>query len=204
MKRVLQIVLAVVVIVLAYVLYQQIMTPLRFQKEVKIREAAVIDRIKDIRSAERAYRQVHSSYADNFDTLISFVLNDSIEYERAIGSEDDSVAVAKGLLKREKFYRRAIDTIFGAKKLTPEVVEQLRYIPYGSGNEFILDAGALETESKVVVQVFEAKAPYTLFLGDLDKQELANLIDERVSIDKYPGIKVGSLEQATNDAGNWE
>ena len=204
-KAAIQIVLALVVIGLAFVVYRQLTFPLQFDKEVEKRSAAVIDRIKDIRSAERAYKQVYDKYCGNFDSLIAFVLTDSMVYERSFGSADDSVAVARGLVKSEQFKMAVIDTAFGTKKLTPAQVQQLRYIPYSADQEYILEAGALETESGVTVQVFECRAPFKAYLSDLNHQELVNLIDERENTFKdYPGIKVGSMTSATNDAGNWE
>lgn len=209
-RTILQIVLAVVIVGLIIVLTMQIMNPLRFDKERKTRETVVIERIKDIRSAQRAYKQQYNEYSTNFNDLIRFVLNDSLTYERTFGSADDSVAVAQGLVRTEKFKKAAIDTIFGTRILTPEAVRELRYIPFselsdGERKEYVMDATILETESKVKVPVFEAKAPYKDFLGDLNKQLLINLIDEQKNVlRKYPGIKVGSLEVATNDAGNWE
>lgn len=205
MKKVIQIVLALLVVFLIFVVYKQITTPLKFQKEVAQRSAAVIERIKDIRTAERAYKQANSVYTGNFDSLINFVLNDSLVFERAFGSADDSVAVAKGLVKREKFKMAVIDTIFGSKKMTPEMVKKIRIIPFSQNEEFILQAGELNTESGVNVKVFEARAPYKSYLYDLNQQELINLIDERENtFNDYPGIKVGSMTSATNDAGNWE
>ena len=204
-KAAIQIVLALVVIGLAFVVYRQLTIPLQFDKEVEKRSAAVIDRIKDIRSAERAYKQVYDKYCGNFDSLIAFVLTDSMVYERSFGSADDSVAVARGLVKSEQFKMAVIDTAFGTKKLTPAQVQQLRYIPYSADQQYILEAGALETESGVTVQVFECRAPFKAYLSDLNHQELVNLIDERENTFKdYPGIKVGSMTSATNDAGNWE
>ena len=106
--------------------------------------------------------------------------------------------------KREKFNVAAIDTIFGDRKLTPEQIKNFRFIPYGNGKEYIMSAGDLATESKVVVPVFECKAPYKSFLIDLDQQLLVNLIDDSKTLNRYPGIKVGSMTEATNEAGNWE
>lgn len=204
MKKVIQIVLAIAIIGLAYVLYDQIMTPLEFQKHQKARETAVIEKIKDIRTAERAYKQAKQAYTANFDELVSFLMNDSLVFEKAIGSSDDSVAVAKGLVKIEKFKIAAKDTVFGAKKLSVEDIKNFALIPFGQGKKFILDAGTFTTESKVVVPVFVCKAPYKDFMSDLDQQELINLIDDRATLGKYAGIKVGAMDQATNDAGNWE
>lgn len=213
-KTIIQIVLAIVVIALAYMLYDSIMAPVRFDNTRIAREKAVIERISDIRSAQRGYKQVHGEYTGSFDTLINFVLTADMTFERQLVSADDSVGLAKlkKLRKKniEKFTVKAIDTVFGAKKLTPEQVEQLRFIPFsaaaneGVAMEFIMGASKVEV-GNVKVPVFEAKAPYKSFLRDQDEQLLVNLIDEQKNVlYRYPGIKVGDLNQATNDAGNWE
>ncbi len=206
LKLSLQIVLLAAIVVLAWVLVRQIVIPIQFDKQVKLREAAVIERIIDIRSAEQAFKQKNQRYVADFDSLINFVLTDSLEFERQLGSADDSVAVARGLVKTEKFKRAVVDTVFAPKRLTAQQVRDLKFVPYAEpGTEFILRAGMLTTESKVIVPVFEAKAPYKMFLYDLDRQLLVNLIDEsKNALLKYPGIQVGSVERATNDAGNWE
>ena len=41
---------------LVYVIYDQISTPIRFEQEMKAKKAQVIDRIKDIRTAQRAFK----------------------------------------------------------------------------------------------------------------------------------------------------
>jgi hypothetical protein len=55
----------------------------------------------------------------------------------------------------------------------------------------------------VEVHVFEAKAPFTAFLNGMDEQTIINLISKFEDIDKYPGLKVGSLMEPSTD-GNWE
>ena len=204
-KVIIQIVLALTIIVLCYVLVNEIAKPVRFAQTKNSRESAIIERLKDIRTAQRAYKQVHQKYTGSFDTLVNFVLTESLPFKKSIGSKDDSLAVAKGLVKEEVFYVPVIDTIFSPKKLLPEQIRSFEFIPHGLNNaKFYLDAGMFTTESKVVVPVFEARAPYKLYLGDLDPQELRNLVDDREKLDKYPGLKVGALDKATNDEGNWE
>ena len=56
MKKIAQIILAVVIVALVYVIYDQISTPIRFEQEMKAKKAQVIDRIKDIRTAERSFK----------------------------------------------------------------------------------------------------------------------------------------------------
>ncbi len=200
-KNLLQIVLLAIVCFLAYAVYMQIKTPLDFNEVKSLRDQDVINRLKDIRTAERAYKQVYSKYTGSFDTLINFIKNDSMIYLIKTGSADDSVAVAKGLVKTIEVKVAVMDTIF--KKGFD--ADQIRYIPHSDNVEFILAADTLTTGSKVTIPVFEAKAPFKTYLDDERfHQELVNLIDRQKTIGKYPGMKVGSITEATNDAGNWE
>ena len=210
MKKVLQICLAIVIIALAYVVYRQIATPVEFENERKTKEVAVIERIKDIRTAERAFKSKYQRFTGSFDTLINFILNDSLIMERRLVDEDDSAAMAQLKLRKiqnvEEFSIPVIDTVFAPRKLSVADVQNLRYIP-GTENkvEFLLAAGSVET-GNVVVPVMECKAPYKMFLDTVKyRQELINLIDENKNIyNKYPGVKVGDINQPNNEAGNWE
>ena len=78
MKRIAQIILGVVILGLVYVIYDQISTPIRFDDEVKVRNAQVIDRIKDIRTAQRAFKSKYQRFTGSFDTLTNFILQDTL------------------------------------------------------------------------------------------------------------------------------
>ena len=196
---------------LIYVIYVQISTPIRFDKETKAKKAQVIDRIKDIRTAQRAFKSKYQHFTASFDSLTAFVLTDTLELERKIVDEDDSVAMAmlkkSGKKNIEKFKIAVIDTIFAPKKVTRQDVENFRYIP-GTGNkaQFIMEAGIITTESKVVIPVVECRAPYKMFLDTVAyRQEVINLIDdEQNDFNRYPGVKFGSMDSGNNEAGNWE
>ena len=54
------------------------------------------------------------------------------------------------------------------------------------------------------MQVFQAQAPNNFILNGLDRQEIINLNDVANQLKRYPGLRVGSLTEATNNAGNWE
>ena len=97
---ILQVVLAVIIVALIYVIYKQISTPIRFDNEQKAKEAAVIERIKDIRTAERQFKSKYQRFTADFDSLINFVLTETMEGERKIVDEDDSVGMA--MLKKMK------------------------------------------------------------------------------------------------------
>ena len=211
MKKLFQIILAVAIVGLVYVIYVQISTPIRFDKETKAKKAQVIDRIKDIRTAQRAFKSKYQHFTASFDSLSAFVLTDTLELERKIVDEDDSAAMAmlkkSGKKNIEKFKIAVIDTIFAPKKVTRQDVENFSFIP-GTGNkaQFIMEAGIITTESKVVIPVVECRAPYKAFLDTVAyRQEVINLIDEEQNnFNRYPGVKFGSMDSGNNEAGNWE
>ena len=211
MKKLFQIILAVAIVGLIYVIYVQISTPIRFDQEMKTKKAQVIDRIKDIRTAQRAFKSKYQRFTGSFDTLANFILQDTLELERKIVDEDDSVAMAmlkkSGKKNIEKFKIAVIDTIFAPKKVTRQDVENFRFIP-GTGNkaQFIMEAGIITTESKVVIPIVECRAPYKAFLDTVAyRQEVINLIDEEQNnFNRYPGVKFGSMDSGNNEAGNWE
>ena len=211
MKKLFQIILAVAIVGLVYVIYVQISTPIRFDKETKAKKAQVIDRIKDIRTAQRAFKSKYQHFTASFDSLSAFVLTDTLELERKIVDEDDSAAMAmlkkSGKKNIEKFKIAVIDTIFAPKKVTRQDVENFRFIP-GTGNkaQFIMEAGIITTEPKVVIPVVECRAPYKAFLDTVAyRQEVINLIDEEQNnFNRYPGVKFGSMDSGNNEAGNWE
>ena len=208
-KKIIQLILALVIIGLSFYIYQLIATPIKFENEQKVREAAVIERIKDIRTAERQFKSKYQRFTASFDTLINFVLTETMEGERKIVDEDDSVAMAqlKRLKKKniETFTFSVKDSLF--KHLSEKDVRDLRYIPFTDNHtEFILEAGIINTESKIVIPTVECRAPYIAFLDTVAyRQEIINLIDNDMNNrNRYPGIKFGSMESGNNEAGNWE
>ncbi len=212
MKTAIQVVLAVAIIVLGYLLWESIQKPIRFNKEKNRIERATIQRLKDIRSAQLAFRSEHGRFTGDFDSLIVFLKTDSFSVVQAIGSVPDSMieemgrqkaelqALKEGLISRDTIRLSVKDSLFTANY----PIDSLKFAPYTQGYEFELGAGVLATTSKVVVRVFEAKVPYDILLAGLDRQLIVNYKETREKITGYPGLKVGSLEEATNNAGNWE
>lgn len=199
MKSVYQIVLAIIIVIIGYFLYESIMAPIRFEKEKNRRFNATIERLKDIRTAQVAFKSQYGKYTGSFDTLIDFLKNGKIKVVKQIGSEDDSVAVAQGKVFRDTILIFTRDTI-----LKGCTYDSLRFVPYSGSTPFQMEAGELLTESKIRIKVFECKTPYEVILKGLDRQEIINLKDLAKKLNKYPGLKVGSMTEATNNAGNWE
>jgi len=212
MRTVIQIILVLAIVFLGYMVYESILTPIRFNKEKNKREQVVIKRMIDIREAQKAYKEVNLRYTGSFDTLINFLKNDSFMIIKAIGMIPESlidstqniekareIALKRGIIKRETSKVAVLDSIFGREY----PVDSLRFVPYTSGNNFDMKAGNYVTTSGLNVKVLEVSIPYKDFLKDLDPQLVVNYIDQRVKITKFPGLKFGSFAEGTL-SGNWE
>jgi len=189
-KKAIQILLAVIILVLGYLIFESIMTPIRFKKERQHREEATIKRLKDIRIAQIAFKSEYERFTGDFDSLIEVMGK----------PEAEKIALGQGLIERDTIQLSVIDSLFYAGY----PVDSIRFVSFTTGQEFELGAGELETGSKVRVKVFEAMVPYSILLEGLDPQLIASYTEERERITGYPGLKVGSVDEATNNAGNWE
>lgn len=199
MKKLVHALLLLAIAALAYLLFESIMDPIRFNEEKDKRYGATVERLKNIRIAERAYKSEFGRFTGSFDTLVNFLKTGTMTIEMQIGSMDDSIAVAQ-----KKVFRQKIKVKVSEKILVGSNLDSLAYVPYTGGKKFELAAARILTTSKVVVPVFECKVHNDVLLNGLTRQLIVNLNDERKKTDRYPGIKVGSLTEATNDAGNWE
>ena len=90
MKKIVNIVLTLCVVGLAYICVGSIMGSINFGKVREAREKQIIARLIDIRTAQVAYRDLHQGqYTDNFDELIEFVKNDSLPFVKKVGELSD-------------------------------------------------------------------------------------------------------------------
>jgi hypothetical protein len=201
MKTVIQIILGVIVIVLAYLLYDSLMQPIRFNKEVEFRKELVVQRLKDIRELQVAYKDNYGRYSGGFDTLVNFYKHDSLKIIKQVGSWDDSLAVAKKLVYTDTIRIAVKDTLFRSR--AGFNIDSLAYVPIVH-EPFQLQAISYMSISKVAIPLFEASVHNDVYLKGLDRQSIVNLNDEHKNMNKYPGVKVGSVTQPNNNAGNWE
>ncbi len=207
MKTAIQIILFLAIIILGYFVWESIQAPIRFKNEVDRREEATINKLIDIRIMQVAYKDVKGKFTGSFDTLIDFVKHDSFPIVRKDFQEGwdpdlytEKEGIRRGLIKVSVTKKSVLDSLFGRDY----PIDNIKYIPFTSKSEFIMGAGQVETGSKVSVKVFEVSALYDTLLTGLDEQLVINYIYEREKITKFPGLRVGSLEEATNNAGNWE
>ncbi len=228
MKAVLNIVLAAIAVFLLYICYESVMGPVRFEEEKNVRDKAVQARLLDIRKAQAEYSNTHDrQYTNNFDSLIYFVKNQKLPlvFKKGVLSDaqlESGLTEAKAMaiinkakktgkydevrknglenFSRDTTWVAVIDTIF-PKGFN---ADSLRYVPFGNGAQFQMDTLTQVARSGAPICLLEVKTPYEAYLGDLDKQEIINLKDQQQQLNKYCGLKIGDLETANNNAGNWE
>lgn len=210
MRTVFQILLIVAAVVLTYLIYQGIQRPIEFEQAKEKRYEATIQRLKNIRKAQLAYKDVYGNFTGSWDTLINFVMHDSVRNVRKVGELTDSMieaglterkALEMGLIIRDTIKESVVESLYGSS-FDPE---QLKYIPVPDTTaEFQLGSTVITTGSGIKVPVFEAKAHNNIVLEGLDRQYIINLNEQSRLNEKYPGLKVGSLTETINNAGNWE
>lgn len=224
MKKAFNIILGVCALALLYLCYGSIMEPIEFNKQKDIREAAVKERLIQIRDAEEQYRTLHQGeFCDSFSVLIDFIKNAKVPFVSKVGELSDeqmekglteakaaaivksgnaAAIAANGLqnFRRDTVWINMVDTIFG-KGFN---ADSIQYIPYSNGEKFELEKSIYVGRSGVTQNVMECRAPYAAYLKGLSEREIFNLEDEAEKRSVYGGLKIGDLSTPNNNAGNWE
>ncbi len=206
MKTIIQIVLWIACIVLGYLIYKSVTGPIEFKKVKEQRFAKVISVMKDIRNSQEAYKTVNGKFANDFQSLVSFVdtgkytitqQRDSsyMEFDRNYGIDllkeitiIDTlgfVSVKDSLFKGDNRYKTMMNVPFGQ-----------------NGETFEMKADIIE-KSGYRAPVFEVKVKNDSILYDQPKDLLARE-NSQVSVEEVNGseIKVGSLTEVSTN-GNW-
>jgi hypothetical protein len=196
-RLIVRIVLTVLIIVLGYLVFESVMGPVRFQKELDQRKRVVVDRMKDLRNIQLTYRALNNAYADNFDTLLNFLKNTRIPVVKIVPDPADTTFTRT--INDTIAYVRAGDSLLQHAKYP---IDSLPYIPFSSGQKFELEAGRID-RGGVMVNVFEARAHLNKYLAGMNEQLLRNMVSSEEQIGRYPGLRVGSMTEPSTD-GNWE
>ncbi|MDD4148820.1 MAG: hypothetical protein PHE33_02215 [Bacteroidales bacterium] len=189
------------IVALAYLIVVGINKPIKFEEQRVLRFNKTIDRLKDIRTAQVAYKEVTGFYTPDFDTLVDFIKKEDIRVVRAIGFVPDSLTEAQalklGIVSRDTFYVPIIDSLFKHIKYP---IDSIGYSPVGKRTRFLMDTAAVMTGSGVEVKVFQCYALNMDILDGLDKQLIINYN----ALKNDSCMRVGNLKEANNNAGNWE
>jgi len=194
-----QIVLAIAIVLLAYFVYESIMKPVRFNKEVAARRIVVIEKLEHIREAQIAFKEVHGLYANTFDTLAIFIESGKLPLVKKTSTLPDSLSelpefkqIELGYLKFDTTFVSAFDSLYG--DVEDFDLEKLSFIPFSEGDEFSLETGEIE-KGQVKVAVMRVFAPKQSFLKGLD--------EDFIERDNVKDLEMGSMMEPSTD-GNWE
>lgn len=190
-------ILAVVIIVLGYLIFASINKPVKFENTLNSRGEVIIAKLKDIRTGENLFRNQYGRYTASFDSLVTFLKTGKIPEVKIIPDPADTTYTRT--INDTIGYINIFDSIY-SKKSYP--LEKLNEVPFSKGDLFALMAGKIN-RGGVDVAVFEASARLETYTKDLDKQLVVNRIKEIEDNSKFPGLKVGSMTEASTD-GNWE
>ena len=107
-KKILTVAMLLLACFMGYGLYKTIQEPIAFKKEKSKREEAVIASLKNIRTAQQAYRGITGGFAPSFDTLSQVILNDSFMLIQIFGDPDDPT---NSTFYSDTSYMRAADSM---------------------------------------------------------------------------------------------
>lgn len=190
--------LALVAILLAYLVFDSIRQPVAFENTRRERELKVVQSLKDIRSTQTLFKQTYNRYTASFDSLIEYVKTGELPVVNIVADPNDTTFTKT--INDTVGYIKVIDSLFRNRENFD--VNTLRIVPFSQNQEFELEAGSIK-RGGLKVAVFEAKTPYKSYLWDLDPQRVNNLRAEQEDLDKYAGLKVGSMDEPSL-SGNWE
>tara|TARA_Y100001935_G_C17254440_1_gene482848 strand:- start:54 stop:686 length:633 start_codon:yes stop_codon:yes gene_type:complete len=194
-------------IILAFFVYNSISSEVEFNKIAKERIAENVQKLKDLRTLQIAFKRENEAFADNFNSLMNFLQNDSTRIVKMEGVNDtlidgeeisDELALKLGLIKRDTIYVSAMESIFDENYINsrdnnyPFDINSLNIIPF-TDKQYNIDANVIE-KGKVSVQVFEISATYKDIFYGLDA--------ENKKYDLNSLLKVGSMTEASLN-GNW-
>ena len=228
-KIVLEIALAAVIVLLVWLTVKSVQKPVKFNKEVAARSQVAIQRLKDIRTLQVAFKSENGRFSPTMDTLKLFYETGKMSIVLQIGSMDDSLAVANTeavkkanknlkpdqmIVKLQEAYKQGIPVVYSITTQVPVKdtlfnnrpdfhIDSLAYIPFSGGQKTEMES-TIKMVSGVHVPLFEARMPYKALCKGLDNQLRINLDAERRDQNKYEGLQVGSVTAPNNNAGNWE
>ena len=228
-KIILEVILAALICLLTWLTVKSIQKPVNFKNELKARSQVGIQRLKDIRTLQVAFKSVNGRFSPTLDSLKMFYENGQMDIIMQIGSHDDSVAVANTdaikkankKLKPEEITEKLKEAYAAGQKVVfssvtkmavkdtlfthrPDFcIDSLFYIPF-SGKQPVEMESAIKTVSGVQVPLFEARMPYKALCMGMDNQLRINKDAECRDQNRYEGLQVGSITAPNNNAGNWE
>lgn len=227
-KIILNLLLFICAVGLAYACYRSIYSDIEFDKLKAERENVVKAQLMKIREAEEKFKVAHrGEYCGTIDSLIDFIKTgkavDKIIKEGELTDDQleagmtEAEAISKGIITRDTVW------ISTAEALGITNADSLKYLSVGrAGGEIQLrKKSAFNLKSNEFDVLVEARACMDDYLDGLDAKKLrslkadlkkqgknkADLFEDNADDEKgtWYGLRIGDLGDPTNKmSGNWE
>ena len=182
------------VVGLVYWIWSMLATPIQFEQHFDERSQTVIEKEEYIIKLVQAYRDSNPAkkFTTNWDELIDFALNGTMEYRSQIYDENNlKNAEILAELRKDKNWKNErvvrvaardtiFDEVFGVCRLSEEQIRHLRYIPFTNNTEeFELDTITYESGS-YKTHLIRCHAPFIKFIDtETYNQEFWNELNDR-------------------------
>ncbi|MDA9106991.1 hypothetical protein N9J98_02200 [Flavobacteriaceae bacterium] len=204
--RIIKAVLWSLIFFFSYMIYTSINAPIKFNEVKKERYLKVIDKLKDIRNAQLAYKSVNGSYANNFDGLIKFI--DTAQY--TLTQKRDSSYLQYDRVYRIDMLREVVvidtlgfasikDSLFGNSNRYKNMAQ----IPINGVDAIFSIKSDMIKKGDYDVHVFEVRVSKDVILFDQNK-DLLKQEKALMSVDGVngPDLVLGSMTEVSTN-GNW-
>jgi len=150
---------------IVYSIYSEI----KFEEEATEIIAENVQKLKDIREMQIAYKKENHKYADNFELLFDFFKNGSIPIVFATGERPDSLteleALENGIISRDTTYIDYQTQLFNERnKDLIEAEEILRFAAFRKSDGTV-DFEAVEHHQKILKEIDDKKKEFTLYFS---------------------------------------
>ena len=227
MKLAFRTLLVIAVCAMCYLCVTSITVPIEFEQEQAKREQQIIKKLVDIRKVQIEYQKINNHFCPNADTLVQFILEgqlpvilkegvlsdeqlkNGLTEKKAIaiikrGNQKEIIANGLENFRRDTTYVSVYESIL-ANDYTKEQIADLVVIPHSNGTKFQFDTITyVNANTGLPTPLFQVSAHYDTYLFDLNRQQLINLKDKQTKMNRFNGLKVGSVVEPNNNSGNWE
>jgi len=194
MRLIINLILLAIVVALVYVLAESIREPIAFKNERDKREAAVVDRLIQLRRGQELYRTVTGGeFADNWDDFKRVLRTGQVPFVKVIGDPDDPNFT--GEVTYDTTYADAIETV----NENGWDLDELIIVPFSDGKTFDVQADTISYQ-KTLVNVVEVGTKRSTFMGQYADPKYKRY-DARYEPNSI--IKFGDMNKP-NTSGNWE
>lgn len=197
----------ILIIFFSYKIYDSINGPIKFNEVKNKRYADVINRLKTIRKAQIAHKDVKGVFSNNFDSLVKFIDEGIFTLiERRDSSYLEYDRVYRIDMLREVVVVDTLGTVNVKDSLFKqnEEYKKMAFIPVKGVEDSIFEIKSMIIDKNgYKVPVFEVKVSKNIVLFDQNK-DLLKQENEIISVDGVngPEIILGSLSNVSTN-GNW-